>query len=118
MPALHKIEELHKQLEIAKKRQEAECTACLWHKEEECHKCKEKERRECEEKVQKEAEAKVQREKEEKEKWERMEKEKGKEKVSGTPVATYPVTNWHYTRSSSLCWWTRLVASHLSGGGG
>ena len=66
---LCKIGKLHKQFEVAKKRQEAECTACLWHKEEECHKCKEKERRECEEKVQKEAEAKVQREKEEKERW-------------------------------------------------
>ena len=38
------------------------------------------------------------REKEEKEKWECAEKEKGKEKVSGTPVATYSVANWHYRR--------------------
>ena len=100
-PASSEIEELHKQLEITKKRQEVECAAHLWHKEEERHKCKEKERKNREEKVWKEAEAKVQREKEEKEKWECVEKEKGKEKVSGTPIATYPVTNQRYRRSSS-----------------
>ena len=51
---LCEIEELHKRLEIAKKRQEAEYAACLWHKEEEHYECKKKERRECEEKVWKE----------------------------------------------------------------
>ena len=101
MLALHKIEELHKQLEIAKKRQEVERAAHLSHKEEECRKHEEKERKDCEEKVWKEAEVKVQREKEEKEKWERMEKEKGKEKVSGTPIMMYPVANQHYRRLSS-----------------
>ena len=93
-----KIKELHKQLKIAKKRQEVECAACLQHKEEECRERKEKERKDREEKVWKEVEAKVQREKEEKEKWEHMEKEKGKEEVSGTPIVMYPVTNWRYRR--------------------
>ena len=97
---LCKIEELHKQLKIAKKRQEAECTARLQHKEE-CRKHEEKERKDCEEKAWKEAEVKVWREKEETEKWEWVEKEKGKEKVSGMPITTYPVTNQHYRRSSS-----------------
>ena len=100
MLASHEIEELHKQLKITKKRQEVECTACLWCKEEECCEHKEKERKDCEEKVRKEAEAKAQREKEKK-KWEHTEKEKGKEKVSGMSIAMYPVTNWHYKRSSS-----------------
>ena len=109
MPVLCKIKELHKQLEIAKKRQEVEHAACLWRKEEECCECKEKERKDHEEKVWKEAEAKVRREKEEKEKWEKeekekwkhVEKEKGKEKVSGMPIAMYPVANQCYRRSSS-----------------
>ena len=86
--------------EITKKRQEVEHAACLWHKEEERHEREEKERKNREEKVQKEAEAKVWREKEEKEKRECVEKEKGKEKVSGMPIVTYPVTNRHYRRSS------------------
>ena len=101
MLASCEIKELHKQLKIAKKRQEAECAAHLQCKEEERCKCKEKERKDCEEKVWKEVEAKVQREKEEKEKRECTEKEKGKEKVSGTPIAMYPVTNRHYRRLSS-----------------
>ena len=125
MLALCEIEELHKQLEIAKKRQEAEHAACLWCKEEEHCKHEEKERKDREEKVQKEAEVKVlkeaeakvqkemevkawkeaeakaQREKQEKEKQESMEKEKGKEKVSGTPIVTYPVAHQHYRRLSS-----------------
>ena len=100
MPVLHEIKELHKQLEIAKKRQEAERMACLQRKEEERRECKEKERKDHKEKVQKEVEVKVQREKEEKEKQEHAEKEKGKEKVSGMPITTYPVTNWRYRRSS------------------
>ena len=100
-PASCKIEELHKQLKITKKRQEAECTAHLWHKEEERCEREEKERKDCEGKVRKEVEVKAWREKEEKEKWERAEKEKGKEKVSGTPVTIYPVTNWRYRRLSS-----------------
>ena len=94
------IEELHKQLKITKKRQEAEHAARLWRKEEECYERGEKEREGREEKARKEVEVKVQREKEEKEKWEHAEKEKGKEKVSGTPIMTYPVTNWHYRRLS------------------
>ena len=94
------IEELHKQLKITKKRQEAEHAARLQHKEEECREREEKERKDHEEKARKEVEVKVQREKEEKEKWEHAEKEKGKEKVSGTPIMTYPVTNWHYRRLS------------------
>ena len=109
MLVLRKIEELHKQLEITKKKQEAEHAACLWCKEEEHCKHEEKERKDHEEKVWKEAEAKVRREKEEKEKWEKeekekwkhVEKEKGKEKVSGTPIAMYPVANQCYRRSSS-----------------
>ena len=95
------IEELHKQLEIAKKRQEAECAARLQHKEEEHRECEEKERKDCEKKAWKEVEVKAQREKEEKEQWECVEKEKGKEKVSGTPVVTYPVANQCYRRLSS-----------------
>ena len=98
--ASRKIEELHKQLKIAKKRQEAERAAHLQHKKEECHERKEKERKDREEKVRKEAEVKVWREKEEKEKWECVEKEKGKEEVSGTPIVMYPVTNWRYRRLS------------------
>ena len=100
MPASRKIKELHKQLKIAKKRQEVERAARLWHKEEEHHECKEKERKDREEKAWTEAEAKVRREKEEKEKWERVEKEKGKEKVSGAPIVMYPMTNRCYRRSS------------------
>ena len=108
MLASCEIKELHKQLKIAKKRQEAECAAHLQCKEEERCKCKEKERKDCEEKVWKEVEVKVWkevevkvwREKEEKEKRECVEKEKGKEKVSGMPIVTYPVTNRHYRRSS------------------
>ena len=100
-PASREIKELHKQLKITKKRQEAERTAHLWHKEEERCEREEKERKDCEGKVRKEVEVKAWREKEEKEKWERAEKEKGKEKVSGTPVTIYPVTNWRYRRLSS-----------------
>ena len=99
--ASREIEELHKQLKIAKKRQEVERAACLWHKEEERRKHEEKERNDHEEKAWKEAKAKAWREKEEKEKWEHAEKEKGKEKVSGMPIAMYPVTNQCYRRSSS-----------------
>ena len=102
--ASHKIKELHKQLKITKKRQEVECAAHLWHKEEEHREHKEKERKDRKEKVQKEAEVKVQREKEEKEKWEHAEKEKGKEKVSGMPIVTYPASNQHYRRLSPCCW--------------
>ena len=100
MLASHEIEELHKQLKITKKRQEVECTACLWCKEEERREHKEKERKDHEKKAQKEAEVKAQREKEKK-KLEHAEKEKGKEKVSGMPIVMYPVTNWRYKRSSS-----------------
>ena len=98
MLALCEIKELHKQLEIAKKRQEAERAACLRCKEEERRKHEEKERKDREEKARKEAEVKAWREKEEKEKWECAEKEKGKEKVSGMPIAMYPVTNQCYRR--------------------
>ena len=49
--ASHKIEELHKQLKITEKKQEAECTARLWCKEEEHHEYKEKERKDREEKA-------------------------------------------------------------------
>ena len=125
MLVLRKIEELHKQLEITKKKQEAEHAACLWCKEEEHCEHEEKERKDHEEKVQKEAEVKVwkeaeakaqkeveakawkeaeakaQREKQEKKKQEHMEKEKGKEKVSGTPIVMYPVAHRHYRRLSS-----------------
>ena len=101
--ASHKIKELHKQLKITKKRQEVECAARLWRKEEEHHERKEKERKDRKEKVQKEVEVKVQREKE-KEKWEHAEKEKGKEKVSGMPIVTYPASNQHYRRLSPCCW--------------
>ena len=97
---MHEIEELHKQLKITKKRQEAEHAARLRHKEEEHCEREEKERKDREEKARKEVEVKVQREKEEKEKWEHAEKEKGKEKVSGTPIMMYPVTNWRYRRLS------------------
>ena len=84
-PASRDVKELSKQLEIARKRQEAEHAARLRRQEEkERRKREEKEQKEREEAARKEAEAKVQRDREEAEK--RVRKEKGKDKVRGTSV--------------------------------
>ena len=84
-PASRDVEELSKQLEIARKSQEAERVARLRCQEEK-EQCKreEKERKECEEAARKEAEAKVRHNQEEAEKCTR--EEKGKDKVHGTSV--------------------------------
>ena len=99
-PVSHNVEELSKQLEITRKRQEAECMVRLRRQEEkEQHKCEEKEQKEREEAAQKEAEAKAQRDREEVEKCAR--EEKGKDKVCGTSVRrSVLLTVFVYRRSS------------------
>ena len=100
MPASHDVEELSKQLEIARKRQEAECTAQLRCQEEkEQRKHKEKEQKECEEAVWKEVEAKAQHDQEEVEK--HVREEKGKDKVHGMSAGLdVLLTVFVYRRSS------------------
>ena len=94
------VEELSKQLEIARKRQEAECAARLRRQEEkERRKCEEKEQKEREEVAWKEAEVKARRDWEEAEK--RVREEKGKEKVRGTSVGSSVLLTRLYRRSSS-----------------
>ena len=85
-PLLRDIEELSKQLNIARKRQEVEYAAQIWHKEkkEQC-KHEEKKWKEHEEAVQKEAEEKAQCKQEEVEK--HTCKKKGKEKVCGMSIS-------------------------------
>ena len=90
-PVSHNIEELSKQLKIARKRQEAECVAQLQHQEE-------KEQKECEEAAWKEVEAKVQHDREEAEK--HTCEEKGKEKVRGTSVGCSVLLTSLYRRLS------------------
>ena len=87
-PASHDVEELSKQLEITRKRQEVE-------------RCKreEKEQKEREEAAWKEAEVKVWRDREEAEK--RAREEKGKEEVCGTSVGSSALLTCLYRRSSS-----------------
>ena len=99
-PASRDVEELSKQLEIARKRQEAEHAARLRRQEEkERRKHEEKEQKEHEEAAQKEAEVKAQRNREEAEK--RAREEKGKEKVRGTSVGNSVLLTRLYRRSSS-----------------
>ena len=111
MLASRDVEELSKQLEIARKRQEAECAARLRRQEEkerrkrkekeqkERRKRKEKEQKEREEAAWKEAEVKARRDREEAEK--RAREEKGKEKVHGTSVGNSVLLTCLYRRSSS-----------------
>ena len=100
MPASRDVEELRKQLEIARKRQEAERVARLRRQEEkERRKREEKEQKEREEAVRKEAEVKARRDREEVEK--RARKEKGKEKVRGTSVGNSVLLTRLYRRSLS-----------------
>ena len=99
-PASRDIEELSKQLEIARKRQEAERAARLRHQEEkERRKCEEKEQKEREEAARKEVEVKARCDREEAEKHAR--EEKGKEKVHGTSVGSSVLLTGLYRRSSS-----------------
>ena len=99
-PASRNVEELSKQLEIARKRQEAEHAAQL-RRQEEKEQCKREEvaRKEREEAARKEAEVKARRDREEAEK--RTREEKGKEKVHGTSVGNSVLLTRLYRRSSS-----------------
>ena len=91
------VEELSKQLEIARKRQEAERAVRLRCQEEkERRKREEKEQKEREEVAWKEAEVKVWRDREEAEK--RAHEEKGKEKVCGTSVGNSVLLTHLYRR--------------------
>ena len=99
-PASRDVEELSKQLEIARKRQEAERVARLRCQEEkERRKREEKEWKERKEAARKEAEAKVRHNQEEVEKCAR--EEKGKDKVHGTSVGRSVLLTGLYRRSSS-----------------
>ena len=96
-PVSRDVEELSKQLEITRKRQEAERVARLQRQEEkERCKCKEKEQKEREEAARKEAEVKARRDREEAEK--RAREEKGKEKVRGTSVGSSVLLTCLYRR--------------------
>ena len=99
-PASRDVKELSKQLEIARKRQEAERTVRL-RRQEEKERCKreEKEQKEREEAAQKEAEVRAWRDQEEAEK--RAREEKGKEKVRGMSVGSSVLLTRLYRRSSS-----------------
>ena len=94
------VEELSKQLKIARKRQEAEHAArprCQ--EEKERRKREEKEQKEREEAARKEVEVKAQCDREEAEKC--VCEEKGKEKVRGTSVGSSVLLTRLYRRSSS-----------------
>ena len=100
MPALRDVEELSKQLEIARKRQEVERVARLRCQEEkEQRKREEKEQKEREEAARKEAEVKVRHNQEEAEK--RAHEEKGKDKVHGTSIGRSVLLTGLYRRPSS-----------------